>query len=283
MGDAQADQPPDGPTSERKKDAGPSAAMSRLGRFLQHPVAVGVAWVTAIVSIPLSFYFYYSPSQKRDLRYLVHPQRTAIVREGKLSRLSVTLDGKPFTQDVTAAVVAVWNEGNESIRPEQMLEPLVIRTIPPAPIIEATIAKTSRDVVRPTIDKSKFAQGEIGLGWSILEEGDGVDLQLTYAGGLDTKIKASATIEEQREIHETPINWAAQEYPRTRHNYKASLPGLAIIWGFFVGMLAIILGFEKWKGRRLDRSFAFWVLFPLLLVTALSLFGARPVVPPFGF
>lgn len=200
-----------------------------------------------------------------------------------LVKLSVTLDGKPFTQDVTAAVVAVWNEGNESIRPEHMLEPLVIRTVPPAPIIEATITKASRDVVRPTIDKSKLAQGEIGLGWSILEEGDGVDLQLTYAGGLDTKIKASATIEEQREIHETPINWAAQDYPRTRRTYKASLPGLAIVWGFFVGALAIIHAFEKWRGRRFDRTFASYMLFLLAVMTVVILFAGHPVVPPFGF
>ena len=64
---------------------------------------------------------------------------------------------------------------------------------------------------------------------------------------------------------------------------KASLPGLAIIWGFFAAMSSISLGYERLRGRKFDRAYVSQMIILLLALTAVVLFVGRPAVPPFGF
>ncbi len=64
--------------------------------FFSNPVGVASGWVFGLVGVALSIIFYLRPAEHRELCYLVHPEKTVIVQEGKLSRLSVTLDGLDF-------------------------------------------------------------------------------------------------------------------------------------------------------------------------------------------
>src|SRR5205823_1030419 len=132
----------------------------------------------SFVGVVLAIYFFIEGQRHRELLYLVHPAKAVIVKAGQLSRLSVNLDGKPLDTDVTAAQIAFWNQGSESIRREHVLLPFTLRTQPPVPIIDATIRKTSRDIVQIQLDKSGLQRGELGLSWNILERNDGAIVQL---------------------------------------------------------------------------------------------------------
>jgi hypothetical protein len=103
-------------------------------------------------------------------------------KTGQLSRLSVTLDGATLNTDVTAAQIAFWNEGNDTIRNEYMLQPLILVTAPEARIFEATVRKKSREAVRIDLDTSRIDRGELGVSWNILEQGDGAIVQIIFAG-----------------------------------------------------------------------------------------------------
>ena len=127
----------------------------------------------------------------------MQPAKTVIVREGQLSRLSVTLDGKPITTDLTAAQVTIWNDGNQSIRREHVLEPMALRTPAGVRIVDVAIRKVSRSLVHPELDKTKFENGEVDVSWNILEGYDWIDLQITYAGPTSAGVTGSAVVEDQ--------------------------------------------------------------------------------------
>jgi hypothetical protein len=176
-------------------------------QFLSHPIMVFVGAIGAVASIiglPLAIYLFIRGNKRRGLTYKISPVRTQIVRARVASRLSVFHDGREVKSDITAAHIAIWNQGRQSIRQADMLRPLVIETENHAPILESTIHMETRDEIAFTLDKSKCDQGRLGVSWDILEKHDGgIDggiVQIIYAGSPDLRIKASATPEGQRKI-----------------------------------------------------------------------------------
>ena len=60
----------------------------------------------------------------------------------------------------------------------------------------------TREVIGLQLDKSKIGEGQLGVDWTILEQGDGAVLQLLYYGDDQTLITASATVEQQGDVRE---------------------------------------------------------------------------------
>ena len=145
-------------------------------------------------------YFYFASQESPGLTYFVHPAKAAVVRTCQTSRLAVQFDGQDLTSDITAVQVAFWNAGNKPIRKNSILSPLVIRTGNQEPILEASLRKTSRDVVGITLDPSRLAAGEVEIGWNILEQNDGGVLQIILIGDETVDIQAQAIIEGQSAI-----------------------------------------------------------------------------------
>jgi len=80
------------------------------------------------------------------------------------------------------------------------LEPIVICTAEGTSILEATVRRTSRDLVGFTIGENMLNEGRVLVDWKILEHHDGGLIQLIYAGGVDVKINVEGVIEGQRSI-----------------------------------------------------------------------------------
>lgn len=252
---------------------------TRLERFLSHPVAGGIAWAVTVGSIPLTICLYLRPPEHRDLRYMVHPEKTMIVREGQLSRLSVALDGKLVTRDISAAQVAFWNKGNQAIRRENVLEPLRLRTSPSVPIIGATIRRVSREVVRIQVDSTNFQRGELAISWNILERGDGAALQVVFAGGTDIDLVATATLEGQ--VH---VNRLVPDVtPQTKYDAGEHGPFiLLVVWSVGVALSLLVILVARSDRESLLKS-GFWV--PLAVAALISVFVllSPESGPPFGF
>jgi hypothetical protein len=172
----------------------------RILQFFRNPVVGIVGSVASIASVPLAVYFFAASHRARDLEYFVQPAKAVVVKAGQTSRLQVTLDGVPVGKDVTAVQVAFWNHGSESIRPEQMLQPLVIRTTGKSRVLEARLRKTSREVSGIALDLSALSDGEVRVSWRILEHNDGGIVQLIYFSDNNTEVTATATVEGQGTI-----------------------------------------------------------------------------------
>lgn len=264
-----------------------SKVKTRLERFLSHPVAGAIAWILTVAAIPLSIYLYLRPPEHRDLCYLVNSEKTVIVREGQLSRLNVTLDGKAIGSDVSAAQVAFWNDGNKAIRSEHVLEPLLLRTQPSVPIIDATIRKTSRTVIHPKIDTAGFSQGVLGLSWDILEESDGAALQVVFAGGTHVDLVATTVLEGQASIRRIDVK--APPPKKRVEALKVVLIGM--LWILCLSSFVLVFARRRSK-EHVEHMPQRRLLLDLLLI-AISLGGAlfvttdflasHPRLPPFGF
>ena len=161
---------------------------SRILRLLTNPWFGGIAAFASIIGIPLSIYLGVAGTRERQLTFYVNPVKSAVVTAGTTSALKVLYQDQEVKTDVTAVQVEVWNDGKESIRAENVLEPIVIRTTPVVPIIDATIRKTRRALSSIELDRTQFSRGILPLSWRILENSDGAIIQIVYAGSADVKL-----------------------------------------------------------------------------------------------
>src|SRR5207249_3270232 len=151
--------------------------------FFSNPAVGILGSLASILGLMLAVYFYSASRVHRDLVFLAHPTKAVVVRAGQTSRVSVTIDGKPINEDVTAAQVAFWNRGSQSIRSENMLRTLTVNVGRTSQILEARIRKASRDVSEIELDLTDTSRGQLGVRWKILEPGDGAVIQLIFLGG----------------------------------------------------------------------------------------------------
>jgi hypothetical protein len=138
---------------------------------------------------------------RHDLSYCIAPIRTPIVQISKPSDVSISYKGVPVTGNVTAALVAIWNDGREPIRREEFLTPITLRLPDNVRILELSALKVSRSIVGFSMVHSNAPASSATLDWKILEHNDGVLLQIVYSGNTDTRISLDGTIVGQNAIH----------------------------------------------------------------------------------
>jgi hypothetical protein len=266
-----------------------AASGSRVLAFFRNNPWIGVAGsIASILSIVLALYLYLRSATHPELVYYVNPARTIVVKQGSVSRLSVSFDGRPLSTDVTACQVAIWNRGRQAIRRDAILRPLTIRTRPGAAILEATIRKKSRQVISVELDQARLAEGEVSVSWNILEHDDGAVIQLVYAGGPELYIGASGVVEGQPAIRELAYPMLSQSPPGRTASRKGLLLvlGYALIAGAFA-LLAYTLVKREEPHRKWWANIPDVVLITLLgsMLVAFVYFSvwAVPPDPPFGF
>ena len=223
---------------------------SGKGKFLNHPVVIVIGLVGALASliaIPLAFYLYFAGKDHRQLTYYVHPVKATIVRAGQASRLSAAFDDKPIKSEVTAAQVAIWNDGDLPIRRENILKPITILIDGSIPILEATIRKSSREVAQIVLDQHESQEGRITVAWSILERGDGGVIQLIYAGNTKASIKVEGIVEGQTQIERREFKGKIRS---PDEQYEAERLAVNTGPGYFILDVALLLIFFGAIGSR---------------------------------
>ena len=254
-------------------------------RFFSNPWVGIIGSVASIVSVPLALIFYFESVSQPDLVYYTNPVRTIVVKQGTASHLTVSFDGHPLTQDVTAVQIAIWNRGRQAIRKEAVLHPLVIKTNPKVPILEAIIQRRSRDVVELTVDQSSIAQGEVSISWNILEQSDGGVVQLVYASSPDVQIQCETVIVGQPAIRELKYGGTLKspgEQLREEKGFRYVIIGMSLM-NLFMVILVV------WSRRRVGGIPPPYYIFTIILtvlgiVTFVWGFFLRAIPsPPFGF
>lgn len=248
---------------------------------------VGIAGsIASVVGLILAVYFYVASTSSPDVVYYINPARAVVVKQGTASRLGVQFDNRSLTEDVTAAQIAIWNNGDQTVRPAAVLSPVAIRTDPRVAILEASVRKTSRDVVQLQLDQSRLTQGEVLISWNVLEGGDGGVLQIVYAGGPDTRFVGTGVFEGQRQIREL-------RYPGTIRSASEQIRSerrmrLAMGINLLGGGLMLVTGIWRIRRRR-ERDWgrtAMDILPPIAILVFTVYYGAGWLTfpdPPFGF
>jgi hypothetical protein len=257
----------------------------RLMGFFANPV-VGIAGsLASLFGVLLAVYFFIQSRRYRELVYYVNPARTVVVKTGEASRLRVLLGDRELRSDVTAAQIAIWNQGNEPIRSTNVLAPFTIRTNPPTRLLEARIRRKSREVVDISLDQTHLQDGVLAVSWNILEQGDGGVIQLVYEGQPGTQITASGVIEGQREIRQLQYSGkirSPSEQVRLGRKFDYILWAY-VAFGIAMAVTGMLLDRPK-KGRALTRIMM-WIVMPSLLLGAsiYMLLTSQAPEPPFGF
>lgn len=156
--------------------------------------------IFTIVGLPLSIFLYYKSNVYPSLTYYVYPVRAALVRKGNISALEAVYDGKKIEGDVTVAQIAIWNRGKQPISKSLRLRPVELYTEPNTPILDATIRKSSRDIINFNLDNSQLTLGRLQVNWDILEQDDGAIIQIVYVGDEHTLFKMDGILIGQKTI-----------------------------------------------------------------------------------
>ena len=169
-----------------------------VSRLWTSPQFSAVASVCTIVSLVLAVYFYHASRRERALVYSVPPTRTVVFDPAETSKLQVSFDGKPVQTRVGSLQIVLWNSGREAIRREDVLDVVRISTIPAVPILEARLRRVTRRICGIKVNTVHPATGTVDVGWDILEENDGAQVQLIYEGPAEVKAVLVGTIVGQR-------------------------------------------------------------------------------------
>jgi hypothetical protein len=184
-----------------------------------------ISTVVGIAGFILGIYFYYEGKKSPELTFSVNPVKLEIVSAGQATKLVVSFIGKAVESDITSTQVALWNQGKAPIRRADLLtKSVVIYTDPKTPILEATIIKTSRDIIQLSLSQDELQEGRIPLTWEILEQGDGGVIEIIYAGKPDITFKVDGIIVGQKEIsrYGNKIGFQSpnEEYEALRRSHK---------------------------------------------------------------
>jgi hypothetical protein len=167
-------------------------------KIFHHPNFNAVAGIVTIISAILAIYFYEKSIQKPDLTYYISPARTPIVQKGNLNNFSVTFQGVPIKGDLSTAEIQIWNQGNAPILSNDILLPVSIRLANGEAIYQTTIS-TTRDVIGVQISPCQEG-GAFSFDWKILEQNDGIKLQMIYGGSVNSAIIVDGTIIHQKHM-----------------------------------------------------------------------------------
>ena len=149
-----------------------------------------------------------------------------------------------------AVQVAVWNNGNESVRPEHVLDTLSLSLDPATEILEARILKVVRDVSKFAVEREGWDRGVVPLSWKILEMGDGAIVQLIYVGEKTPTVRLNGAAEGQRRFIKSDFRTLPLSNAPRYVNLVIFI--LMIIALFFVVRMAI--KFFSWIERALGKS-----------------------------
>jgi hypothetical protein len=168
--------------------------------YITHPWIGFVGTVASVVSLFLGVYFFLVSQRYPDVTIATEPARIRIVVAGQTSGIRVYAGGDEVTSDVTAVQVSVWNRGTAPIRDGDVLEPIELSLEPPVPILEVQVTRASRPACGLVWDAGRQAEGVLPLKFKILEPGDGVTLQLIYAGPTDVAVGARGAVVGQKAV-----------------------------------------------------------------------------------
>jgi hypothetical protein len=226
-------------------------------RILSNPVLNGWGFVVGLVGLAFGWYTWMEGKSEPLLLGQVPAARTIVVSPERVENIQVLADGQPVKGPISAVQVAVWNSGKRPIRAEDVLEPIKISLEGGMPVIDARALRVTREVTELKLDNSKKTIGELGVRFRILEQGDGILLQIIYAGDVNVPLKGSGVIVGQSTFSIETIDKNTKR-DKARSTATSSERALLI-----VGLLTIGLTFTamqmpwvlKWVRRIREEAF----------------------------
>lgn len=252
-----------------------------------------IAILSIAIAVGVSLALYNAAQTERELVYAVNPILTRVVTAGQSSALEIYHNEQPIGDgNITAIQIAIWNNGKESIRQQNILEAVVIISDPSVPILEVTITKQSRDVIGFTVDNSPqcLANGTVPISWQILEHNDGASVQLIYVGADDINFHLEGIIEGIQEVRliepdvrvKTPQE-QIESQPTERMFWIAFSSMMLLMFAIFTAVNLVFMRRKPyWGFGKMELFFAVFTI-TIICVSIWRYIASAPTGPPFGF
>ncbi len=261
-----------------------------FSNFFSNPIVGIFGSISSIIGVLLAIYFYTEAKEVPKIVYYVNPVKAVIARAGQAQQLITTFNNKVVESDITIAQIALWNQGKRPVKTSNILKPIVISTEKNSPILEATVRKTSRDIIKVNLGTEDIDKGKVSISWNIFEQNDGCVIQLIYAGDHDVKLLMQGVIEGQAEIAKLEFykkmkspdeQYASEKGLALASGIACVIPGILIIMIMIFGIMRL-----KVVTTKVDIIIVCFIsLFGILLLTLglYAIFIYKKIGPPFGF
>jgi hypothetical protein len=184
-------------------------------------------------------------------------------------------------REVSTAEIALWNQGNEPIRMNDVTEQVKVFIHPKEPILAAMVVKTYGPSTQVTCDDKHFEEGIIPLSWNVLQKHDGAVIRLVYEGPPNVDIGLDGKVDNQ--VHPRGITFPSYKLPISKQVILIRKVQISISWHLlFISGMIVILIFTPPK-TRYDKIY--WciiagLIFVLSVLGGLHLLATAP--PPFA-
>jgi hypothetical protein len=171
---------------------------SKISEFINYSLGV--------IGILTGAYFYFASVKERIPTFIIDPIKTTIVDKELVKDKPLKIfdiEGKEITMDVNVLTFYFFNQGNESIKPENILTELKLSLPDDCQIIDYKILKASRPVTKIELVKTDSLKNSIEIKFRILETSDGLTGQIIYLGSKESNLVLSGDIEGVKHISST--------------------------------------------------------------------------------
>ena len=262
--------------SPRINDPRAKMKLERLQAFVSNPLLQIFVMFLAFVGTIFSLLGWLVAIQRPDFVCAEGRSRSLISTKSHVAIVPDQIENQPLW----VCRIAFWNRGGSAIRQSDILDPVSLDFKPPVLIVGVAIGAVTREVVRPVAILSKPDSVSVQLGWQVLEENDGFEVQLVCAGPIDAQLDAEGTIVGQRELSQVELG------------RSTTWPWVAIVGGLLLAWLVLTMYFDTKKnpppaGMEWAAHSYHWLgaIYPFLAAAwgAYKVIETLGTVPPFPF
>ena len=244
--------------------------------------------VLAVLGIFLACYFYFQGKEYPLLNFYENPAKATLINIGEVSNIKISVEGHGDVKQLTASQIAIWNSGSKSIKRSNVLEPFILYLPDGIDIIDATIKKTSRDIINFKVEPD-FNKDIILISWDILEKDDGAIIQVLHTGNITSETMIGGIIEGQKDINIFEFKKVTSSSPQVvqRRNEQLELDARILLsLGCFCSLLCLYMYFSS--AKHTIEKVSLIVVGIVMLCFGIGIFfwissEIPPQGPPFGF
>lgn len=158
--------------------------------------------ISIAITIVYGYYFLYVGYKLREPTFFVDPIRTTILDKTNAADAPLTLltaKGDTITSDVVSVYIYFFNQGEETIKLENVYAPLKVRLDTSSRILDFKMIKSARKIsgIEVMIDStSEF----LNITFRALEKDDGFVGQVIFAGNKDSQLYIEGGIDGAKDF-----------------------------------------------------------------------------------
>lgn len=154
-----------------------------------------VTLVLTILSIVLSFFFYYKAEKQKSISFSLN-EPSSLIYDSKNSTSAIKIyekDSVPINQDIFLLTGTIWNSGDFSILKSDLRIPISLSLNKQNRILDYKITKQSDSLITK-FSLQKFLNNSLLLDWNYFDPKLGLNFQIIYVGVADAGFELNGKI-----------------------------------------------------------------------------------------